>query len=172
MAESTGWAQFAALLARVSAVMAGLAMAAPLAAEPERAGTGDIRGLWIDHRDPQKRKVAVWIDDCDGLLCGHVYWLKKPLSASGRPKRDQHNPDARLRDRPLCGLRILSGFRRTAEGAWDSGQIYNPNDGRTFSSTMTLGSDGALRVSGYVGLSLFGKTVEWVRPQQKPGRCG
>jgi len=171
MRGSSGLAQFGALFARLLAVMAGLAMAPPVAAELERAGTGDIRGLWTDHRDLQKRKVAIWIEDCDGLLCGHIYWLRKPLSAGGQPKRDQHNPDARLRDRPLCGLRILNGFRRTADGTWSAGQIYNPSNGRTFSSTMTLESDGGLRVSGYVGLSLFGKSVEWVRPQEKPGRC-
>jgi uncharacterized protein (DUF2147 family) len=37
---------------------------------------------------------------------------------------------------------------------------------------MTLESDGGLRIRGYIGLSLFGKSVEWVRPQDKPGRCG
>jgi uncharacterized protein (DUF2147 family) len=154
------------------ALLAGLALAMPVAAQMERAGGDDIRGLWADHRDPEKRKVAVWIEDCDGLLCGHIYWLKKPLSSAGRPKRDQHNPDARLRDRALCGLRILNGFRRTEARVWSVGQIYNPNDGRAFSSTMTLENDGALRIRGYVGLSLFGKTVEWVRPQEKPVRCG
>ena len=172
MAGPTGLARFGALLARALALMAGLALAAPVAAEMERVGRNDVRGLWTDHLDPQKRKVAVWIEDCDGLLCGHIYWLRKPLSAGGRPKRDQHNPDARLRDRPLCGLRILSGFRRTGDGTWSAGQIYNPSDGRSFSSTMTLESDGGLRISGYLGLSLLGKTVEWVRPQEKPGRCG
>lgn len=172
MEEPTELAQFGARLVRILALMAGLALAAPVAAGMERLGREDIGGLWIDHRDPQKRKVAVWIEDCDGLLCGHIYWLRKPLSAGGRPKRDRHNPDARLRDRPLCGLRILSGFKRTGDGTWSAGQIYNPSDGRTFSSTMTLESDGGLRISGYFGLSLLGKTVQWVRPQEKPGRCG
>jgi len=156
---------------RAVMLLAGLALAVPVAAQSERAGKDDIRGLWIDHREPEKRKVAVWIEDCDGLLCGHIYWLKKPLSSGGRPKRDQRNPDARLRDRPLCGLRILSGFKRAGDGSWSAGQIYNPNDGRTFSSSMTLESDGGLKIRGYFGLSLFGKTVEWVRPQDKPGRC-
>ena len=171
MQRPTGLARFGALLAAL-ALTAGLVFAAPVAAEMERAGRGDIRGLWIDHRDPQKRKVAVWIEECDGLLCGHIYWLRKPL-ANGRPKRDHRNPDARLRDRPLCGLRILSGFKRAGDGGtWSAGQIYNPGDGRTFSSTMTLEGDGGLRISGYFGVSLLGKTVQWIRPQEKPGRCG
>lgn len=148
------------------------AMAAPAGGATEQAGSGDVRGLWVDHREGDRRKVAVWIEDCDDLLCGRIYWLKKPLSAHGQPKRDKHNPDAALRDRPLCGMRILSGYRRVTESTWGAGQIYNASDGRTFSSTISLENDGSLRIRGYVGISLFGKTVEWVRPQEKLERCG
>ena len=153
----------------LAAWVAAAALAAS-AAVPAPSGTDDIRGLWVDHRDGDKRKVAVWIEDCDGLLCGRIYWLKKPLSG-GVPKRDQHNPDAALADRPLCGLRILSGFRQAKEASWTAGQIYNPNDGRTFSSTIELEQDGSLRIRGFVGVALFGKTVEWVRPPEPLPRC-
>ena len=155
----------------LASLLLAFALASPAGGAPERSGTGDVRGLWVDHREGDKRKVAVWIEDCDGLLCGRVYWLKKPLSARGRPKLDRHNPDAALRDRPLCGLRILSGFRRVTESTWSAGQIYNANDGRIFSSTISLENDGSLRIRGYVGISLFGKTVEWVRPQGNLERC-
>ena len=149
-----------------------LALTSPASGAPEPLGNRDIRGLWVDHREADQRKVAVWIDDCDGLLCGHIYWLKKPLSAGGQPKRDRHNPDAALRDRPLCGLTILSGFRRVEDGAWSGGRIYNANDGRTFSSTIRLEPDGSLKVRGYVGITLFGKTVNWVHPKEALVRCG
>ena len=152
-------------------LLVAAALAAPASAAPESAVTDAVRGLWVDHREGDKQKVAIWIEDCDGLLCGRIHWQKKPLSAGGQPKRDRHNPDATLRDRPLCGLRILTGFRRANEGTWSAGSIYNPSDGRTYSSTISLEPDGSLRVRGYVGLSLFGKTVEWVRPQENLARC-
>jgi uncharacterized protein (DUF2147 family) len=153
----------------LAAVLAGLAFGASAAA-PEHMGADDIRGLWVDHRDPAKRKVGVWIDDCEGLVCGRIHWLKKPLY-DGAPKLDQHNPDAALRNRPLCGLRILISFRRVKESSWAGGRIYNPSDGRTFNSTMQLEHDGSLRIRGYVGVALFGKTVEWVRPSEPIARC-
>jgi uncharacterized protein (DUF2147 family) len=152
-------------------LLVALALAAPASGTPEPEGNRDIRGLWVDHREGDRRKVAVWIEDCDGLLCGRIYWLKKPLSAGGAPKRDRHNPDAALRDRPLCGLPILTGFRRVEEDQWSAGRIYNPNDGRTFSSTIHLEPDGSLQVRGYVGFTLFGKTVVWVRPREALARC-
>jgi uncharacterized protein (DUF2147 family) len=157
--------------ARALILAAWLALAAFAVADTGHASGADVRGLWVDQRDPGKRKVGVWIEDCEGQLCGRIVWLRKPLSG-GRPKQDKHNPDARLRDRPLCGLRILTGFRRAGDGVWNAGQVYNPNDGRTFSSTMTLEGDGGLRIRGYVGAALFGKTVDWVRPQDKLSHCG
>ena len=153
----------------LAALLTGFALGTHAAA-PERSAADDIRGVWVDNRDGGKHKVAVTIEDCDGLLCGRIYWLKKPLSG-GAPKRDQHNPDAALRDRPLCGLTILSGFQNARERHWTAGHIYNPNDGRTFKSTIELENDGSLRIRGYVGLALFGKTVEWVRPPAPLERC-
>jgi uncharacterized protein (DUF2147 family) len=153
----------------LASLLLAFALASPAVGAPGLGATGDIRGPWVEG---DKRKVAVWIEDCGGLLCGRIYWLKKPLSASGRPKRDPNNPNAALRDRPLCGLTILNGFRRVKENTWSAGQIYNPGDGRAFSGTLSLEHDGTLKIRGYVGISLFGKTVQWVRPQENMERCG
>lgn len=131
----------------------------------------ELRGLWIDHKEPEKQKVAVWIEDCNGTLCGRIYWMKRPLNREGKPKTDAHNPDPNLRERPLCGLRVLSGFKRTDEVTWADGQIYSPSDGNTFSSTIKLEREGAIKIRGYVGISLFGKTLEWVRPTEKLQQC-
>ena len=131
----------------------------------------DIHGLWINNKDVGKQKFAVMIEDCGNKLCGRLYWLKKPLSASGLPKRDKHNPNEALRDRQLCGLQILTGFQYVGDNTWNAGEIYNPDDGLTFSSTMKLAPEGALKIRGYVGISLFGKTLEWVRPTEEITRC-
>ena len=131
----------------------------------------DIHGLWINNKDVGKQKFAVMIEDCGNKLCGRLYWLKKPLSASGLPKRDKHNPNEALRERPLCGLQILTGFQYAGDSTWNAGEIYNPDDGLTFSSTMKLAPEGSLKIRGYVGISLFGKTLEWVRPTEEIARC-
>ena len=131
----------------------------------------DIHGLWINNKNIDKQKFAVMVEDCGNKLCGRLYWLKKPLSADGLPKRDKHNPNEALRDRPLCGLQILTGFQYAGDSTWNAGEIYNPDDGLTFSSTMKLAPEGSLKIRGYVGISLFGKTLEWVRPTEEIARC-
>ena len=130
-----------------------------------------IQGLWVDNKDPSRQKFAVMVDDCGSKVCGSLYWLKKPVSANGLPKRDKHNPNEALRDRPLCGLQILTGFQAANDALWQDGEIYNPDDGLTFSSTMKLSPEGTLKIRGYVGISLFGKTLEWVRPTEEITRC-
>ena len=130
-----------------------------------------IQGLWVDNKDPNRQKFAVMVEDCGSKLCGSLYWLKKPVSANGLPKRDKHNPNESLRDRPLCGLQILTGVQAANDALWQDGEIYNPDDGLTFSSTMKLSPEGTLKIRGYVGISLFGKTLEWVRPAEEITRC-
>ncbi len=130
-----------------------------------------IHGLWVDNKDPDRQKFAVMVEDCGSKVCGSLYWLKKPLSSTGQPKRDKHNPNEALRDRPLCGLQILTGFQHINDTLWQDGEIYNPDDGLTFSSTMKLSPEGTLKIRGYVGISLFGKTLEWVRPSGEVARC-
>lgn len=161
---------------RLSSLLRGLGLLATLtlALAPINASatapSDDIRGIWIDHQDPEKQKVAVMIEDCNGSLCGHIYWMKKPLR-NGRPKTDIHNPDQNLRERPLCGLRILSGFKHTDNNTWSEGHIYSPSDGNTFNSTIRLEKEGTIKIRGFIGISLFGKTLEWVRPAEKLEPC-
>ena len=130
-----------------------------------------IQGLWVDNKDPNRQKFAVMVEDCGSKVCGSLYWLKKPVSSNGLPKRDKHNPNEAMRDRPLCGLQILTGFQPANDALWQDGEIYNPDDGLTFSSTMKLSPEGTLKIRGYVGISLFGKTLEWVRPAEEITRC-
>ena len=49
--------------------------------------------------------------------------------------------------------------------------LYNPGNGLTFSGTLSLETNGVLKLRGFVGLSLFGKTVTWVRPQENIKAC-
>jgi len=132
---------------------------------PDNTG---IYGLWVESK---KQKVAVLIEDCEDKLCGHIYWLKKPLTHEGKHKRDPHNPDAALRQRPLCGMKVLSGFSQVEENKWSGGEVYSPKDGYTFKSNIKQTEDGSLKIRGYIGIPLFGKTTKWQRPEKDLQQC-
>lgn len=128
-----------------------------------------LTGLWIEAK---KHKVAVWVEECQEQLCGRIYWLKKPLSADGKPKLDAENPNVSLRSRPQCGLKILTGFSPTKNiNVWRGGKIYYPKSGKTYKSNIQISKDGSLKIRGYVGISLFGKTLKWERPKEKLVPC-
>ena len=128
-----------------------------------------LTGLWIEAK---KHKIAVWVEECQAQLCGRIYWLKKPLAKNGKPKLDNKNPNAALRTRPQCGLQILSGFSPSKKtNVWQNGKIYNPKSGKTYQSNIYVAKDGTLKIRGYIGISLFGKTLKWHRPKQKLSPC-
>lgn len=109
----------------------------------------------------------VKIEDCGGKLCGTIIWLKEPLNKEGKDKVDSENPDTSLRTRKLAGLPLLRGFTQDQSDSkvWTGGEIYNPNDGKTYSCKLTVQDPRTLRVRGYVGLSILGKTQIWTRAE-------
>jgi len=79
----------------------------------------------------------------------------------GHPHTDVHNPNPALRNRPLIGLQILSGFKDDGD-RWSGGQIYDPDSGKTYYSVVKLNSDGSLKVSGCV-LRFLCESQRWTR---------
>jgi len=118
-------------------------------------------GIWSTAED----KSHVEIKDCGGKLCGTIIWLKEPMDDDGAEKHDKNNPDAAQQKRKIVGLPLLSGFVKSAEASdlWEKGTIYNPEDGKTYRCNMTLKDANTLRVRGYVGMPMFGKTQIWTR---------
>ena len=84
------------------------------------------------------------------------YAVGEPGGPPGTAKRDHANPDEALRDRPIIGLELLSEYRYEG-GKWQ-GRIYDPESGKVYDSTMRVGRDDKLRMRGYIGMPMFGRT--------------
>jgi uncharacterized protein (DUF2147 family) len=103
--------------------------------------------------------ALVRIEPCGSSLCGTVARILS--KGPGIPVTDVHNPDRRLRSRPLLGLAVLGGFKPSG-GQWTGGRIYDPKSGKTYRSTLSVNADGSLKVSGCV--LFICQTQRW-RPQ-------
>jgi uncharacterized protein (DUF2147 family) len=113
------------------------------------------------------KDAKMYIYKCRDGYCGKIYWLKEPNEPDGTPKVDKNNPDEKLRDRPLQGLEIMTGFVYDGDLEWEDGEIYDPESGSTYSCLMELSEDGqSLSVRGYLGLSLFGRTETWTKTEE------
>jgi uncharacterized protein (DUF2147 family) len=91
---------------------------------------------------------VIRIVPCGTKVCGNI------VNGTPRPGEtglDSKNPNPALRKRPLMGLPILTGFTARPDGKHVGGQIYNPEDGRTYRSEFRLKPDGKLEVKGCVG---------------------
>lgn len=114
-------------------------------------------GVW----SMENGKVTVKVSDCGNNLCARIVGLKEPISKiDGKPKVDRENPDPSLRKRPLMGLSILIGMKPAGQGLW-KGAIYNPDDGKTYSATVSHQGD-AIKVKGCVAAVLC-KTNTFVK---------
>ncbi|MEL7482517.1 MAG: DUF2147 domain-containing protein, partial [Pseudomonadota bacterium] len=83
----------------------------------------------------------------DGTPCGTLVWFDETNAVSDR---DINNPDPELRDRPVKGMVMLSGFERSGD-RWRRGRIYNAENGRTYRSAVSVRDDGNLKLQGCVG---------------------
>jgi uncharacterized protein (DUF2147 family) len=121
----------------------------------------DPIGVWATEAE----KSHVKIEACGAKLCGTVIWLKEPLDDKGQEKTDVRNTDQGLRARRILGLAILSEFVKSKDdpAVWEDGKIYNPEDGKIYSCTLTVKDGATLRVRGYVGIPLLGQTQIWKR---------
>ncbi len=118
-------------------------------------GAPDVFGVWIDHTG----QGAVGIRPCGGRVYGHVVWMQKATDARGQPVTDAQNPDRARRATPMCGLQIIGNLvRQSAQGRYDKGWIYNPEDGSRYDVDLKLGGRDQLLVHGYMGMRFLGET--------------
>ena len=76
-------------------------------------------------------------------------------------KKDLNNPNQSLRNRNLLGIELFTNFFYK-DGAYEDGKIYDPESGKTYDCKMSF--DGRnLKIRGYIGISLFGRTEVFER---------
>ncbi len=119
-------------------LLAGLSAAAADAAK-------DPSGTWLTGDG----RAKIRIDRCgagQSLVCGKVVWLKTPNTDAGAPRTDIKNPDPKKRARPVLGLQLIDGLKPDDEKF--SGDIYNIEEGKTYTVSLERESASELSVSG------------------------
>ena len=113
-------------------------------------GPNDITGLYWS----PKKDARIEIYRKGKEYYGKFVWL-------ANPRKDSENPDESLQNRDVLGLEFLSGFTFD-DGEYTGGRIYDPETGKTYSCKMSIAGN-KLKVRGYVGISLFGRTEYFER---------
>lgn len=136
-------------------VMASLLM---VISSVTNASAEDPVGLWITERG----LARVVIDKCAEALCGTITALKDPIDpTTGKPQTDTDNEDPAKRNRPVIGIRVIIEMKPDGANRW-SGQLYNAEDGKTYSGYLIMDGANTLNVKGCIMMVLC-KTQKWTR---------
>lgn len=119
--------------------LAGIGLVALAVAPGAPALAQDVAGTWLRDSGASRVRFA----KCGEVMCGTLAWLK---DTSGPAK---------------VGQRIFYDMKPAGDGKW-SGSAFNPEDGKTYSGTMTLAGD-KLTTSGCVLGGLICRSVTWNR---------
>lgn len=129
------------------------------------------KGWAKDVSEEAERLVGVWLteskDQVKIYFDAGKYFGKGVETPENKGRLDDKNPDERLRSRRLADVVILKDFEYLGENRWGRGTIYDPNNGKTYKCTITMKSEDKIRVRGFIGISLLGRTEVWPRVTPK-----
>ena len=127
----------------------------------EPAFAYDPIGTWYTARNRAQVRIAHCGRD---TLCGVIVWLKDPKDPkTGKPWNDINNVDPTKRARPLIGVRIVLDLTQSNSSNKWRGQVYNADDGRTYSGYLTMTGADALELKGCVLGGIICRSETWKR---------
>ena len=154
-----------------TAAIGSLAAAAFIPLSATEAAAADPTGIWRK-ADQGERPGKIEVFRCGSgkrYICAKIIWLQDPLDSRGKPLRDVRNENPSQRGRAILGLPIINGMAPVGANQW-KGNIYNPEDGNTYSATMTLVSRNQINLKGCKAWLLCGERT-WLRtslPKEEP----
>ena len=121
----------------------------------------EITGNWYSI-DPDTGKnesiIKVYLDQ--GKLYGQIVEIldekdkdKTCIECTGKDK-----------DKPIEGLVIMKGLTKDGD-EWNDGKILDPKNGKYYKCYVQLEEANKLKLRGYIGISLVGRTEYWYRVQ-------
>ena len=138
--------------ATIAAALLGGSLGTGLAADP--------MGTW----HTEEGKATVRIAACGPALCGTIISLKAANDPdTGKPQLDNHNVDASLRSRPMVGVQVVLGMKPSGTANKWSGQVYNAEDGKTYTGSLTLQDANTIKLEGCILGGLVCKAATWTR---------
>lgn len=126
------------------------------------AQAGDqLLGTWLNEKNDSKIKIY----RKGNKYYGKILWLKNDKNDDGSsPKVDSKNPNKKLRSRRIVGTIILKNLvYDKADKEWNSGEIYDPRGGSTYSVFAKLKNDNTLYLKGFIGFAIIGRSTLWTR---------
>jgi uncharacterized protein (DUF2147 family) len=118
------------------------------------AAAEDAVGNWKD----TETGAICSIYSCGGGICIKVVRPAKEF------EKDTNNPNPSLRGRSMAGVTIMSGASKAVADRW-KGQLYNGEDGGTYTGYITVTGKDEVKLEGCVLGGIICKSRVWRRAQ-------
>ena len=124
-----------------------------------QAQKSSVLGKWKSIDDETGKALGiVHIYEEGGKIYGKVVEILNPKD------RDKlcNNCAGEDKNEPILGLTILRGLSKDGH-EYNGGKILDPKHGKYYKCYINLENENKLKVRGYIGISLFGRTQYWHR---------
>ena len=119
-----------------------------------------IVGDWETFDDKTKIKKSI----VQIFKKGDAYYGKIIKTFTGKENEVCDQCKGKNHKKPIIGLIIIENLIED-DKEFSNGTILDPENGETYKCYLELESDNKLKVRGYIGVSLFGRTQYWIRKQ-------
>lgn len=118
-----------------------------------------VLGKWktIDDETGEAKSI-VEIYEKSGKIYGKVIAILDVVHKNNLCK----NCSGEDANKPILGLTVIKGLTRDGK-EYNSGKILDPKSGKLYQCFITLEKTDKLKVRGYIGISLLGRTQYWQR---------
>ncbi|CAM1335036.1 DUF2147 domain-containing protein [Tenacibaculum aestuariivivum] len=118
-----------------------------------------IFGKW-ENRDEETNKVdsVIEIYKKNGKAFAKII----EITDKERQKALCDKCNGKRKNAPILGMEILTGLKKN-NSEWSGGTILDPKNGKEYKCYIELESSNKLKIRGYIGFALFGRTTYWHR---------
>lgn len=118
-----------------------------------------VLGKWKSIDDETGKELGVvHIYEENGKIFGKVIEIINPKDRA----KLCNNCDGVDKGQPILGLTIIKGLKKDGD-EYNGGKILDPKHGKYYKCYINLENENKLKVRGYIGISLFGRTQYWHR---------
>ena len=118
-----------------------------------------VTGKWRVIDDQTSKAVSIIeIYESQGKIYGKILEILNPKDRN----KTCSNCEGADKDKPILGLVVMKGLEKDGD-EYTNGHILDPKHGKLYKCYISLEEKDKLKVRGYIGISLFGRTQYWHR---------
>jgi uncharacterized protein (DUF2147 family) len=118
-----------------------------------------VIGKWKTIDDETgKAKSIVEVYETSGKIYGKVVEILEEENKN----RVCENCSGEDKNKPILGMIVIKGLSKVGT-EYKKGKILDPKNGKLYQCFITLDGNDKLKVRGFIGISLFGRTQYWYR---------